>query len=162
MKKYNYKNCQSLFGYAAEVHIRCKGQCQLCGCGDSSDFDLWRQMTVEHLIGKSQGGYLQQIKSSLIDKFPNFTLAEINDIAVKIDRLNTVSACQFCNSTTSRDIGEISMTELIVESNNEIDNLLTTISAVCKETLEQKRKMVKWKLESVREAYDSQIKDKLV
>jgi hypothetical protein len=23
------------------------------------DFDLWRQMSVEHLIGESQGGYLK-------------------------------------------------------------------------------------------------------
>ena len=27
-------------------------------------------MTVEHLIGESQGGYLRQISASLADRFP--------------------------------------------------------------------------------------------
>src|SRR5205807_243716 len=56
---YDYRNCQSLFGYAAKVHERSGGVCQLCSAGAAGlDFDLWRQMTVEHLIGESQGGYL--------------------------------------------------------------------------------------------------------
>ena len=56
MTDYDYRNCQSLFGYAAKVHERSGGVCQLCGAGTAGlDFDLWRQMTVEHLIGESQG-----------------------------------------------------------------------------------------------------------
>lgn len=27
-------NCQSPFGYSAEVHIQCKEKCQLCSCSD--------------------------------------------------------------------------------------------------------------------------------
>lgn len=41
---YDYRNRQSLFGNAAEVHGRSGGICQLCGCGSRElDFDLWRQ-----------------------------------------------------------------------------------------------------------------------
>ncbi len=105
MSVYNYKNCQSLFGYSADVHIRCKGVCQLCGCGgDPINFDLWRQMTVEHLIGKSQGGYLKQIKQSVSDKFPHYSSENVTNLSKKLDAINTVTACQFCNSTTSRDV----------------------------------------------------------
>jgi hypothetical protein len=46
---YDYRNCQSLFGYAARVHERSGGVCELCGARSSVlDFDLWRQLTVEH------------------------------------------------------------------------------------------------------------------
>jgi pentatricopeptide repeat protein len=44
-----------LFGYAAKVHERSGGICQLCGAGRVElAFDLWRQMTVEHLIGEAR------------------------------------------------------------------------------------------------------------
>ena len=47
MKEYDYRNCQSLFGYATEVHQRSGGVCQLCDAGATGlDFDLWRQLTV--------------------------------------------------------------------------------------------------------------------
>lgn len=60
--KYDHRNCKSLFGYAAAVHIRSGGICELCGAGGGAlDFDLWRQYTVEHVIGESQGGYLKAI-----------------------------------------------------------------------------------------------------
>jgi hypothetical protein len=71
METYDYRNCQSLFGYAADVHERSGGICQLCGCGSREpDFDLWRQMTVEHLVGESQGGYRGQIERALVARFP--------------------------------------------------------------------------------------------
>ena len=92
MKDYDYRNCQSLFGYAARVHERSGGVCQLCGAGTAGlDFDLWRQMTVEHLIGESQGGYLRQIASSLADRFPGLVPGEIATIAAKIDAANKLS-----------------------------------------------------------------------
>jgi hypothetical protein len=63
MNAYHYRNCQSLFGYAAEVHRHSGGVCELCGAGATGiDFDLWRRLTVEHLIGESQGGYAKQIR----------------------------------------------------------------------------------------------------
>ena len=98
-KIYDYRNCQSLFGYATSVHIRSGGVCQLCECGYESEakinFDLWRQMTVEHLIGESQGGYLKQIRNTLSKRFPGLSLDKIENIAKQIDESNTVSACGF-------------------------------------------------------------------
>jgi hypothetical protein len=90
MKQYNYRDCQSLFGYSAEVHQRSGGVCQLCGAGSVElDFDLWRQMTVEHLIGESQGGYRPQIADRLAHRFPEWSAAEI----VQLAAANTVTAC---------------------------------------------------------------------
>ncbi len=158
---YNYKNCQSLFGYSAEVHIRCKGKCQLCGCGgEPLDFDLWRQMTVEHLIGKSQGGYLKQIKLSVSNNYPNYTANEISILSKKLDALNTVTACQFCNSTTSRDVCDLSMEDLINNGVNESETL-KAVEASCLQILETKKKKVAWKLESVKEAFAKHVASKM-
>lgn len=160
-KVYNYKNCQSLFGYSAQVHIRCKGKCQLCGCGgEPLDFDLWRQMTVEHLIGKSQGGYLKQIKESLRLKFKHYGEAELEALSDKVDALNTVTACQFCNSTTSRDISSTSMIDIISGSEDEFE-LLAQVSEVCNAILKAKQTKVAWKLESIREAFEEKIQPKI-
>lgn len=40
--EYDYRNCESLFGYAQSVHERSGGTCQLCGCGGGTEveFDL--------------------------------------------------------------------------------------------------------------------------
>jgi hypothetical protein len=77
--------------------------CQLCGAGAAElDFDLWRQMTVEHLIGESQGGYRYQISASLAHRFPGLGPDEIAELATRIDAANTVTACSFCNATTSQ------------------------------------------------------------
>lgn len=112
---YDYRNCQSLFGYAQEVHERSGGVCQLCGCGagPNVDFDLWRQMTVEHIIGKAQGGYFQDIQLALSNRFRNLPRIELERMARRIDEANTITACSFCNSTTSRDRASKSMPELI-------------------------------------------------
>jgi hypothetical protein len=100
--------------YAAEVHWRSGGVCELCDAGVTElDFDLWRQMTVEHLIGESQGGYVKQISASLAGRFPRLGAAEVALLAAEIDAANTVTACSFCNSTTSRDRAAVSMTKLI-------------------------------------------------
>ncbi|EKZ9180883.1 hypothetical protein RFA54_004412 [Vibrio vulnificus] len=160
MDEYNYRNCQSLFGYSAEVHARCKGVCQLCGCDSSLDFDLWRQMTVEHLIGRSQGGYLKQIKAELETKFPSLTLTESDSLAKKIDARNTVTACQFCNSTTSRDISPVSMSDLI-KSGDSPSDVFKSVEMACQVALEQKRSRVEWKLSSVRKAYEKYVVPKI-
>jgi hypothetical protein len=75
MGKYDYRNCASLFGYSAEAHDRSGGVCQLCLAG-GNNFDFWRQLTVEHLIGQSQGGYLAQIKELVSEIFPDLNAAE--------------------------------------------------------------------------------------
>lgn len=162
MKKYDYRNCQSLFGYAVNAHIRSHGQCQLCGCGgEPLDFDLWRQMTVEHIIGKSQGGYLKQISEYVKNKFPEIPQEEQRNISNQIDTFNTVTACSFCNSTTSRKKNMKSMEDLLLESNDSVDEILSHIKKSLQETLEQKRAEVKWKLDSIKQAFKTEFLDKM-
>ena len=163
MSRYNYKNCQSLFGYAADVHIRCECTCQLCGCGGNPlDFDLWRQMTVEHLIGKSQGGYLNQIRKEVTNKFPFLLISEVEELAKKIDAINTVTACQFCNSTTSRDISEVSMYDLISTSESTPADVIENVAQACAVILKEKQESVKWKIESVKAAFYKYVAPKIV
>ena len=163
MSKYNYKNCQSLFGYAAAVHIRSKGKCQLCDCGSSNpDFDLWRQMTVEHLIGKSQGGYLKQIRTAVAVRFPELSTAEREALSQRLDALNTVTSCSFCNSTTSRDINNKSMNELLNEAQGSIADIEVYISNHLQLILERKRNDVQWKLSSVKEAFQNEVLAKIM
>lgn len=155
MKRYNHKNCQSLFGYAAGVHRRSGGRCQLCGCGgDPLDFHLWRQMTVEHLIGKSQGGYLSQIRAAVAEYFPDLPDAAQEDLARRLDEANTVTACSFCNSTTSRDISSKSMSQLLSDAQGDPDEVVRQVTAELREVLVRKRADVTWKLKSVREAFE--------
>ncbi len=162
MKKYDHKNCQSLFGYSAEVHIRCKAKCQLCGCGgEPVDFDMWRQLTVEHIIGKSQGGYLKEVHELLKTRFPKYSESEIKRISKQIDSINTVTACQFCNSATSRYKSEDTMDSLILVTNTDLDTILLNIQKACEEILENKKETVKWKLESVREAFNDKVLSRL-
>jgi hypothetical protein len=48
--------------------------CQICGAGGPEvNFDLWRQLTVERLIGESQGGYLRQIDAALKTRLASTT-----------------------------------------------------------------------------------------
>lgn len=154
--QYNYKQCQSLFGYSFDVHVRSSGTCQLCGCGGANlTFDLWRQMTVEHIIGKSQGGYLKDIRLVVAERFPDLNVAERESLSRKIDAVNTVTACSFCNSTTSRDANSISMRDLIRSSTGCPCEVVSQIASALQPILERKRSDVRWKLESVRKAYEA-------
>jgi hypothetical protein len=160
-KKYNYKNCQSLFGYAASVHIRSEGKCQLCGCGGSPlDFDQWRQMTVEHLIGKKQHGYLKDIHLAVISRFPDLSPEESKLLSQRLDIHNTVTACSFCNSTTSRDINEKNMHDLLKEAQGDIADIEAYVASQLQLILERKRSEVRWKISSVKEAFLNEISPK--
>jgi hypothetical protein len=159
---YNYKQCQSLFGYSFAVHIRSGGTCQLCGCGGKNlTFDLWRQMTVEHIIGKTQGGYLKDIRLVVAERFPNLDVSEHETLSKEIDAINTVTACSFCNSTTSRDSNTISMSDLIRTSVGSPSEVVSKIASSLKPILERKRSDVAWKLESIRKAYEANFLSKL-
>jgi hypothetical protein len=163
MSRYNYKNCQSLFGYAANTHIRSGGKCQLCGCGGSPlDFDLWRQMTVEHLVGKSQGGYLKQIRLAVAARFKELTAVALEELSQSIDALNTVTACSFCNSTTSRDVNLKSMSELINDAQGSPEEVIAYLASELQEVLARKRKDVEWKILSVKEAFHSEVHAKII
>jgi hypothetical protein len=160
---YDYRNCQSLFGYAAKVHERSGGVCQLCCAGATGlDFDLWRQMTVEHLIGESQGGYLRQISTSLTGRFPGLSAAERAGLAAQIDAANTVTACSFCNATTSRAQAPTSMTTLIETApDGTPEQVRRHVTAGVDGILAAKRKDVTWKLASVRRAFESGVAPRL-
>lgn len=155
---YNHKQCQSLFGYAFETHVRSGGVCQLCHCGgDALTFDLWRQLTVEHLIGKKQGGYRKEIRAAVADRFPTLSSVEQETLVRTIEAMNTVTACSFCNSTTSQDACAWSMRELLFATAGEPAVVLKALEEALKSILERKRNTVSWKLESVRRAYERSV-----
>ena len=92
-------SCQSLTGYGKEVHKRSGGKCAYCDfVGDS--FDKWRQLSVEHIIPTSYvgGNWLKFIK----DKFNPIGKEDLSNLCKKIHEINIVTACNFCNSMTSR------------------------------------------------------------
>jgi hypothetical protein len=162
-KRYDYRNCQSLFGYAQDVHKRSGGICQLCGAGigEPSRFDLWRQLTVEHLVGASQGGYISEIRVAIGKRFPGLSSEQREELALRIDRANTVTACSFCNATTSRDRNPENMAHLISETKGEPDAVVNEVVLKLEEVLERKRTDVHWKLVSVREAFYRMLKPEL-
>ena len=153
---YNYKNCQSLFGYAFNVHVRSSGTCQLCGCGGVAlTFDLWRQMTVEHIIGKKQGGYLKDIRLIVAERFASLSFTDRESLSQQIVSANTVTACGFCNSTTSQNSSHTSMSDLIRQSAGTPQEVVAQITSAIQPILEQKRAEVRWKLDSVRKEFES-------
>lgn len=156
---YDHRNLQSLLGYAAQVHERSGVVCQLCGYGKDRqpDFDMWRQLTVEHLIGESQGGYLASIRESAAKRFPELDPAQQAELAARSDAVNTVTACSFCNATTSRTRVEVSMTELIENSTAGPEEALEAVATGAAKALETKRDDVQWKLESVRTAFEERV-----
>ncbi len=156
--EYNHKQCQSLFGYAFEAHVRSGGVCQLCSCGgEALTFDLWRQLTVEHLIGKKHGGYRNQIGVSVAERFPNLTNVERKALVTTIDAMNTVTACSFCNSTTSQEACEFTMRDLLFKVDGDADAVIAALNVQLQSILDRKRASVAWKLESVRRAYESSV-----
>jgi hypothetical protein len=158
-KAYDVRNCQSLFGYAQEVHERSGGVCHFCGAGADSDvsFDLWRQLTVEHLIGKSQGGHYAQIKVALKRKFPEMHEEEIADFAWEIELQNMVTACSFCNSMTSHDRHDLTMQDVISAAPDSRSGVLRSVKRECRRALNRKKAEVQWKLSSVRVAFEGKV-----
>lgn len=158
-KEYTYRNCQSLFGYAQEVHRRSGGICQLCGAGAGGNvsFDLWRQLSVEHLIGKSQGGHYEQIEKVVAKKFPALTKEEVKDLAWEIELENMVTACSFCNSMTSRDHHDVTMDEVIKAAPHSRQGVLQAVKQESKRALLSKKTNVKFKLISVRAAFKKEV-----
>lgn len=167
---YNYKNCLSLFGYAQKVHERSGGICQFCGCGanleTNSDayFDLWRQLTVEHLVGQAKDGYLKELKVAVARRFPGLSPQELEQIANQIDEANTITVCHLCNSMTSRDSNQKTakaMTELLNEVTGEPQEVVKQVTNHLHEIHERKKGDVLWKLQSVRKEFRESVEPKL-
>ena len=151
---------QSLFGYGRAAHERSGGICQLCGCGAGPDidFDLWRQFTIEHLIGYGQGGYLGRIRPAVDSRFAHLPDADRTDLAARIHEANVVTACQFCNSTTSRDRAPFSMEDLISELPLDLHEAMVTLAKRLQAILDGKREKVRWKLRTVYQAFSRDIR----
>jgi hypothetical protein len=161
--KYDHRNCQSLFGYAQEVHRRSGGVCELCFAGQEAplSFDFWRQLSVEHLIGESQGGYLRQIREILMRRFPSQSQSERAAFAARIDAANTITACSFCNSTTSRDRSPKTMEQILTEMPGTPEEILENAVDELRVILDKKRADVRWKLGSVRAAFEAEVRPEL-
>lgn len=161
---YDETGLLSLFGYGRAAHERSGGICQLCGCGAGPevDFDLWRQFTIEHLIGEGQGGYPPRIKAAVDIRFAHMAADERRDLATRIHEANIVTACQFCNSTTSRDRAPLTMEEAIAALPDDPEEALVALSERLQEILDAKRKKVEWKLRSVYRGFRERIEPGLL
>jgi hypothetical protein len=161
---YDYKGLQSLFGYGRAAHERSGGICQLCGCGAGADvnFDLWRQFTVEHLIGESQGGYPPRIRAAVDARFRHLARVERQALAARLHETNIVTACQFCNSTTSRDVAPFSMEDIIADLPDDPDEAVARLAQELQPLLESKRRVAQWKLSSVYRAFRDEIRPSLL
>lgn len=155
--QYDYHNCQSLFGYALGTHIRCNCTCQLCGCGGPGEenFNLWRQMTVEHLIGASQGGY--RVLEAVVERFPDWSGEQQKRLAADINEANMVTACSFCNSTTSRHQSSKSLDVILREADGTPEQVLAHVKSELALVLQDKRDKVAQKVEAVREGFRKEI-----
>src|SRR5207245_1074453 len=122
------------------------------------DFDLWRQFTIEHLIGQGDGGYPDRIRAAIAGKFGENIAAEEQARLVRdIHEANIVTACQFCNSTTSRDRAPITMEELIAGAPEDPRALFEAVVEQLQAVLDRKRSVVAWKLDATREAFEREI-----
>ncbi|MGH2725102.1 MAG: hypothetical protein ACRDI0_12765 [Actinomycetota bacterium] len=163
-RPYDESGLQSLFGYGRAAHERSGGICQLCGCGAGPDidFDLWRQFTIEHLIGEGQGGYPPRIRRAVDARFPHLSDAERASLAVWIREANIVTACQFCNSTTSRDRAQLTMEEIITSLPDDPEDALRAVAEKLQVILDAKRATVRWKLRSVYRGFRETIRPALL
>jgi len=97
----------SLLGYARQVHAVCGAQCMYCGMGPKNvsnpegQFDLWRQMEVEHIVPQSRWPNERLIEETL-QKRLTCTPQESKDLRERVQRMNWVTACHLCNSIASR------------------------------------------------------------
>jgi predicted phage-related endonuclease len=116
---------------------------------------------VEHLVGASQGGYINDIRQAISKRFPTLSNEQREELALRIDKANTVTACHFCNSTTSRYQNIVNLTQLISEAEGDADEVVNEVESKLKEILRYKQDDVRKKLESIREAFSSMIKPEL-
>lgn len=165
--EYNPNSCQSLLGYGRPVHKRSGGICKYCNFGkDSVNFDAWRQLSVDHIIPArlfpGEGKTLSSI-------FPNLPNEELKTLAGLIDDINLVTACNFCNSMTSR-MPNISVEEILVQDNfgevfsvddPNIQQMLNRLQERVNEVLPMKRKYVRERLKRLCKTFETDIRYEL-
>lgn len=93
---------QSLLGYGLEVHKQSKAVCLYCGYGsigkedEEAQFDLWRQLVVEHIVPHSIANE-DNIRGGIQSRFA-LAGEEETRVYLAINDMNTVTACHFCNT----------------------------------------------------------------
>ena len=163
---------QSLLGYGKSVHNRSGGVCQYCGYGvkmetdTETNFDLWRQLTVEHLISEAGGGYLYQQKYRIAfeqlvhRKFPILSDRDVQIFVEAIDRANTKTACRCCNSMTSRDHElkiKKTFADLLNEYSGSSEEVREHMSAFLDENFKRRREVVRNKLNEAKKVFQKDI-----
>lgn len=104
---------------------------------------------------------MKTIKALVSEFFPDLDIEEAREFAGQVNARNTVTACHFCNATTSRMRAPQSMREIIESAAGDRGTALKNVGDVCQQILRNKKESVKWKLESVREAFDREVKPDL-
>ena len=102
---------QSALGYGRPVYEVCACQCLYCGFGagnampSETNYDIWRQLTVEHIVPQGWWPNTRQ-QRMLLDQaiaahlgIPN---TDASCLRQEIEDMNRVTACHNCNSLTSR------------------------------------------------------------
>lgn len=105
--------------------------------------------------------HLKQIRAAVSARFPGLPAEAQESVARRIDIDNTVTACSFCNSTTSRDINEKSIYEMLHEVQGDVEQVMAHVHRELTSILERKRKDVQWKLASVMEAFEREVRAKI-
>lgn len=127
------------------------------------DFDVWRQMSVEHIIGRIKGGDVRDVRLAIARRFPELSSAERERLVQRIDEANTVTACSFCNSMTSQhDKHGRSMSELLDGAEGSPDEIVEMILLEISKIFDDKRAAVRRKIEAIHAAFDRLVKPDLL
>jgi hypothetical protein len=162
-------SCQSLLGYGRLVHERSGGICAWCGLGkDAVDFDHWRQFSVDHVIPTNALG--EKGWAIFSERFPCLPDDQLKLLYQRINEINLVTACNFCNSMTSRMRiegvdGIVPATAIIEVTSVEhpaIQEMLAALDARVSAVLEDKREYVQARLTVLRSAFDRDVRTTLV
>ncbi|HET8645445.1 MAG TPA: hypothetical protein VFO85_08165, partial [Vicinamibacteria bacterium] len=89
--------------------------------------------------------------------FPALSHAQHSELARRIDDMNTITACSFCISTTSRDRAAARLDALIGETDGDSDAVVAILQDALQRILEKKRADVRWKLTAVQAAFRERI-----
>lgn len=95
---------QALIGYGGDAHRRSKGNCLYCGFGTlrTADpelkFDIWRNLTLEHVVPECNG----QLEANIDQAIQNLPMATQEGLKRRIKSLNEVTACHVCNTFAGR------------------------------------------------------------
>lgn len=165
--RYDPRSCQSLLGYGRAAHARSGGICHYCGFGkERVEFYAWRQLSIDHVVPArlfpGKGKTLQSV-------FPNLPELELRKLADEINKINLVTACNFCNSMTSRmnDIsaegilspeGYSNVTSVDAEP---VQVMLRRLRERVDQVLPMKRHRVEQCLRELRKTFDAEVKPEL-